>query len=110
MMPYLDHGVIKYASGPTGGFTMHSNSSDLVGLLHDPSSISTYPTGEKDDALERFTATGRPMPAYKPSGLAHLGLWSAPLHLPQKYTDDSIIPVVVRVRVRADPLSSKAPS
>ena len=52
-----------------------------------------------DDAdLQHFTATGRPMPPYNPSGWANLSgafVAQAPQHLPYKYTDDSLIPVPV---------------
>ena len=51
-----------------------------------------------DDASQRFTATGRPMPAYKPSAWGNMTdgfVAQAPQHLPHQFTDDSIIPVTV---------------
>jgi hypothetical protein len=47
----------------------------------------------QDDALQRFTATGKPMPLYKPTAM---GLCAAP-QPPQRFSDESIIPVIVRV-------------
>lgn len=45
----------------------------------------------------RFTATGRPMPGFKFSGLQNLGgdMYSLPQLLPKRYTDESIIPAIV---------------
>jgi len=53
-----------------------------------------------EDAILRFTATGGPMPVFKPSALANISaaLYTAPQHLPQRYTDESIIPVIVRIK------------
>lgn len=110
MIPYLDHGVLKYAPAQVGNFTAHPNNSDLVSLLHNSSSIANGINDEEDDALQRFTVTGRPMPAYKPSALENLGMWNAPQFLPQRFTDDSVVPVVVILKEKADPLSTKAPS
>lgn len=53
------------------------------------------------DWQRRFTATGRPMPDYKePSvweGACPWGL-QAPIYPPFRFTDESIIPVIVRFR------------
>lgn len=56
----------------------------------------------QDDPTLRFTATGRPMRADKPSGLANMpgGMGFtpvAPQFLPVKFNDDNIIPVPVLV-------------
>jgi hypothetical protein len=68
--------------------------------------LSTSMPSEEDetDAIQRFTATGKPMPTYKPSALVNLGMYGAPQYLPQRYTDDSIIPVVVQL---PDPLAGQ---
>ena len=54
--------------------------------------------------LQRFTATGGPMPVYRPSVYVSMNIYGAPQHLPQKYTDESIIPVIVQV---PDPLAGQ---
>ena len=54
-----------------------------------------------DSATQRFTATGRPMPEYKPTAWGNMTdgfVAQAPQHLPHKFTDDSIIPVTVILR------------
>jgi hypothetical protein len=56
------------------------------------------------DPTQRFTATGGPMPAYRPSVYVSMNMYSAPQHLPQKYTDESIIPVIIQV---PDPLAGQ---
>jgi len=51
-----------------------------------------------DDAGQRFTATGRPMPAYKPSAWGNMTdgfVAQAPQYMPHKFTDDSLIHVTV---------------
>lgn len=50
-----------------------------------------------EDALLHFTATGRPLPKFKQSGLISLGgdMYTMPQYLPKRYTDDSIIPAIV---------------
>lgn len=66
-----------------------------------------------DDAVMRFTATGRPMPTYKPSALESLGynMFTAPplQHLPQRYTDESIIPVIVKLGQKSTGVDSGSP-
>jgi len=59
-----------------------------------------------DDATQRFTATGRPMPAYKPTAWGNMtdGFTAqAPQHLPHMFTDDSIIPVTVILKSEESP-------
>jgi hypothetical protein len=53
-----------------------------------------------EDPLMRFTATGRPIPIPKRqplASMANVNPYAIPSLLPQRYTDDSIIPVVVRI-------------
>ena len=61
--------------------------------------ISGAPAAEEldEDSLMRFTATGRPIPGFKVSGLQSMGgdMHSQPQLLPKRYTDDSIIPAIV---------------
>lgn len=77
-----------------------------IGYVSDPSATKTYDSDLdplisapelEEDALMRFTATGRPMPAFRGSGLQNLGgdAYSLPQLLPRRYTDDSIIPAIV---------------
>ncbi|KAH7318987.1 hypothetical protein BKA65DRAFT_513608 [Rhexocercosporidium sp. MPI-PUGE-AT-0058] len=51
------------------------------------------------DSSRHFTANGQPMPNYKPSAWTNACLWGeqAPNHPPFKLTDQSLIPVIVRV-------------
>jgi len=55
------------------------------------------PQGLDEDAMQHFTATGRPAPKFKASALVSLGgdMYSVPQLLPKRYTDDSIIPAIV---------------
>lgn len=63
------------------------------------SSASSNSKLSDTDFYERFTATGRPMPTYNNSAWSSACVFgpTAPHFLPFKFTDDSIIPVVVRV-------------
>ncbi|KAL8663692.1 MAG: hypothetical protein Q9202_003638 [Teloschistes flavicans] len=66
--------------------TQPATSSEKAPLAHDT------------DEMQRFTATGRPMPAYAPSALANMSadpLSQAPQFLPQKFTDDSILTIPI---------------
>ena len=51
------------------------------------------------DSDLHFTATGQPMPINKPSSWANACLWGeqAPNHPPFRFTDQSLIPVIVRI-------------
>ncbi|KAI4246130.1 MAG: hypothetical protein L6R40_002082 [Gallowayella cf. fulva] len=62
------------------------------------STEETSPLTHDTDAMQRFTATGRPMPDYQTSALGNMsGDFSsqAAQHLPQKFDDDSIITVPI---------------
>ncbi|OBT63319.1 hypothetical protein VE03_07204 [Pseudogymnoascus sp. 23342-1-I1] len=64
------------------------------------SSASSRSKLSDTDLYERFTATGRPMPIqYNRSAWSSACVYgpTAPHFLPFRFTDDSIIPVVVRV-------------
>lgn len=67
--------------------------------LSNSSSASSKSTLYDTDCYERFTATGRPMPGYHRSAWSSACMFgpTAPDFLPFRFTDDSIIPVVVRV-------------
>ncbi|PVH77406.1 hypothetical protein DL98DRAFT_517376 [Cadophora sp. DSE1049] len=58
-----------------------------------------------------FTATGQPMSTYKPSAWANACLWGeqAPNHPPFKFTDQSLIPVIVRVARSEKDMSTSRP-
>ena len=76
------------------------DSKDAVVGAADAASIapSQAETLVEDGGMERFTATGRPMPPYKPSAWANMSgsfVANSPQHLPYKFTDDSLVPVPV---------------
>lgn len=104
MLPYRDDcGVVRYAPAP-GVLHETRNIWDDDGLpLISNAAYLSQDEGESDPT-QRFTATGGPMPAYRPSVYVSMNMYSAPQHLPQKYTDDSIVPVVVQV---PDPLAGQ---
>ncbi|KAE8447501.1 hypothetical protein EG329_010631 [Mollisiaceae sp. DMI_Dod_QoI] len=112
-LPYRDPtGAIKYTTSPSSSLLTTYNTSaeeqpsthlyntylspydsDVEPLIPNtsiPSELSEYD-------LNHFTATGRPAPTFKASGLASLcgHMLTAPQLLPQRYTDDSIIPAIV---------------
>ncbi|RFU30061.1 hypothetical protein B7463_g6274, partial [Scytalidium lignicola] len=96
ILPYHDSttGTLKYAPNP------NSNLNDDISVADQPLITPSERLGvsASDDAGQRFTATGRPMPQFKQSGLLSLGadMCSAPTQfLPTKYTDESIIPGIV---------------
>lgn len=97
MLPYRDtnNREVKYAPALTATFATQSHWSDSDG---EPLISSQPPFTELDeDSIMRFTATGRPMPGFKFSGLQGIGgeMHSLPQLLPKRYTDDSIIPAIV---------------
>ncbi|KAH6711817.1 hypothetical protein BKA61DRAFT_578247 [Leptodontidium sp. MPI-SDFR-AT-0119] len=51
------------------------------------------------DNSRRFTATWQPTPTYKSSTWANACLWGeqAPIHPPFRFTDQSLIPVIIRI-------------
>lgn len=104
MLPYRDDsGAVRYAPAPDA---LHETRSilndDSLPLITNAAYLSQE-DGESDPT-QRFTATGGPMPAYRPSVYVSMNMYSAPQHLPQKYTDESIIPVVIQV---PDPLAGQ---
>lgn len=55
--------------------------------------VNTVDSADEDD-LQRFTATGRPMPNYKPRTGVN-DMYAVPEFLPRRYTDESIIPAII---------------
>ncbi|CAL3966303.1 unnamed protein product [Diplocarpon coronariae] len=98
MLPYrdLNNTSIKYTPGPDAPKTVtNSYDSDAEPLVPRPS--AEQPTELSEYDRQHFTATGRPAPAFKASGLANLGghMYTMPQLLPKRYTDDSIIPAII---------------
>lgn len=96
MLPYRENGVLRYA--PAQGILPDptiTHNGDYEALL--ANTIYDDEEGCDADVTERFTAIGRPMPVLSPNVRADLGLYTAPQHLPVRFTDDSIIPVVVEL-------------
>jgi len=96
MLPYRDVNnlEIKYAPAPSTLINQyHYSESDGEPLI----GSHPQPTELDEDSIMRFTATGRPMPGFKASNLQSMGgdMFSLPQLLPKRYTDDSIIPVIV---------------
>jgi hypothetical protein len=94
MLPYRadDNKTILYASAPsTLQPANRPYDSDGEPL------IVSQASEENEEALMSFTATGRPIPAFKASALQSMGgdMYSLPQLLPKQYTDDSIIPAIV---------------
>ncbi|KAL3427593.1 hypothetical protein PVAG01_01102 [Phlyctema vagabunda] len=66
--------------------------SDMEPLVSGPAALAEL----DEDSLNRFTATGRPIPEYKKSGLSNYSdMYSLPHLLPKRYTDDSVIPAII---------------
>jgi hypothetical protein len=65
--------------------------------LNSDSALLVAPQGLDEDAMEHFTATGRPAPQFKWQGLQSIGgdMYTLPQLLPKRYTNDSIIPAIV---------------
>lgn len=102
MLAYRDErGAVKYITAPgvTHDVTNAYDDDDLPLI-----SNASYSDEEDNDMTQRFTATGGPMPVNRPSLFVNMNMHCAPQHLPQKYTDDSIIPVVVKIQ---DPLAGQ---
>jgi hypothetical protein len=96
MLPYRDSdGILKYAPAP-GAFdhTTSAYDSDYEPLMR--SAMLFTEDEDEVDITQRFTSTGGPMPAFRPNAYSHF-LNSAPVHVPVRYTDDSVIPVVVQL-------------
>lgn len=101
-LPYRENGAVKYTPPPTSSFTSDTrlyNTSLAYDSDNEPLISNTIIPSELNEYdLAHFTATGRPAPPYTPpSGLASLGghMFTAPQLLPQRYTDDSIIPAII---------------
>jgi len=93
LIPYRENGQVKYAPAPPEMQNQSSNyDSDGEPLIP----VSSHTELDEND-IQHFTATGRPLPSFKSSGLANLGggMYTAPQLLPTRYTDDSIIPAIV---------------
>jgi hypothetical protein len=89
MFPYRDpNGVVRYALVP--GAQRSDDDESIAPLIAPGEGLDD----DQHDAMQRFTATGKPMPLFRP---ALMGMYVAPQHFPQRFTDESIIPVVVRV-------------
>ncbi|RDW60164.1 hypothetical protein BP5796_11770 [Coleophoma crateriformis] len=56
--------------------------------------VNTVDSFVGDDDLQRFTATGRPMPYYRPRTGVN-DMYAMPELLPKRYTDESIIPAII---------------
>lgn len=100
--PYMDNGQLKYA--PLSNMPPHSvidgNDSDSNVPLVSSSALVAGADSFEDDSIQRFTATGRPMPEYKQSSWQSLSgaetfVGAPPQHIPTKFTDDSIVSVSV---------------
>ena len=96
LIPYRDStGAVKYCPAPSPFIVNPRIASDSD---HAPLIASSIAEQQLDDeAIQNFTATGRPMPTFKASGLSSLSgnMYSVPQLLPTRYTDESIIPAIV---------------
>ncbi|KAG4441963.1 hypothetical protein IFR05_002582 [Cadophora sp. M221] len=94
MLAYRDENntSIKYAPATIDPQQHSNDDSDGEALIQ-----HTQPSELSEHDKQHFTATGRPQPAFKPSGLANLGghMYTMPQLLPKRYTDDSIIPAII---------------
>ena len=105
-IPFREHHskAIHYAPNPSLSVSPIENTSSTNSLsqftyLDPPSpehedSIPLIPTTTTlpQDAYQHFTATGRPLEAHK-TEMGHM--FTAPVLLPMRYTDESIIPAIV---------------
>jgi hypothetical protein len=103
MLPYRDDsGAVRYLPAP--GVLRYTTTifyDDDLPLISN-AAYSQEETGR--DPTQRFTATGGPMPVYRPSAYVSMSIYGAPQHLPQKFTDESIIPVIILL---PDPLAGQ---
>lgn len=114
VLPYRDGNSLSYVpANPMHKGTAYASYSTNLQLEHDwddtestmnlissAGNLSGFETALDEDAIERFTATGRPMPKHHASAWSNLvvgGCAQAPRYLPCRFTDESIIPVVVRL-------------
>jgi len=94
IFPYRENGIVKYATAPGIQIPTPAYDSDDEPLLD---RSTTFQTSLDEYDIQHFTATGRPIPSFKASGLQQLGghMYTVPQLLPTRYTDDSIIPAIV---------------
>jgi hypothetical protein len=122
MLPYLDNGTLKYAIPPVSTTRENQLHADVASINSTSPLVSdtisqaaassiAHESGELDDSIQRFTATGRPLPQFKSSGWANSGgddslIPNPPQNLPTKYTDDSLIRI--SVPIAAAPVAADA--
>jgi hypothetical protein len=87
--------VLKYAAAP--GILPEPTIACGNDKAHLANTIYGEAQGCDTGVAQRFTAIGRPMPVSSPDVRVNLGLHSAPQHLPVRFRDDSIIPVVLQL-------------
>ena len=103
LLPYREDGVVKYARSPGAVHQTPTGFEDDF----EPLIGNAVSSGEDEDPnFQRFTATGQPLPVFKQNVYVSMGVYTAPQFLPQRYTDDSVIPVVVRI---SDPPAESQP-
>jgi len=94
LIPYRENGEVKYAPAPIAHPSLTSDGN--YDSDNEPLIPLSLPSDLDEDALMRFTATGRPIAASKISSIYNLDpFYNAPQLLPTRYTDDSIIPAIV---------------
>lgn len=101
MLPYRDEtGAVRYAPAPSSTRNAYRYPSSTTAYDSDGEpllSSSTLRSDLDEDALLRFTATGRPIPAFKAVARENYATdnFTVPQLLPRQYTDDSIIPAII---------------
>jgi hypothetical protein len=105
LLPYRDENNISVRYAPAIQ-TSYCNLAESSPYDSDFEPLITSPISSDldEDALMHFTATGRPVPVFKGSGLLSLGghMYTVPQLLPKRYTDDSIIPAIVKDVIPAE--------
>ncbi|KAL8649291.1 MAG: hypothetical protein Q9226_005638 [Calogaya cf. arnoldii] len=79
-------------------FSRKGSSVSSKPISKEENNSDTAPLAQDTDAMQRFTATGRPMPSYNPSALGNMPsdfTSQAPQFLPQKFTDESVLVIPV---------------
>jgi hypothetical protein len=98
-LPYRDDNNIsvRYAAAIPSSYQNLTEASPYDSDF-EPLITSPIASDLDEDALMHFTATGRPVPVFKGSALSNLGgmMYTAPQLLPKRYTDDSIIPAIIK--------------
>jgi len=96
ILPYRDStGAVKYAPNPA---TLSAVGPDDMSTTDQPLITTSERLGVDEDTIQRFTATGKPLPQYKIRGMASWGgegVAPPPQLLPRMYTDESIIPAII---------------